>query len=683
MTGSRVGTAKVTIPGAEFDLVSFRGEEYLSGLFHFSLELKSDEQKPDFQGIVGKAATVEIDLTAGGTRCINGIVGRFIQGGHDDRQATYFAELYPWLWLLTHGADCRIFQEKTVPDIIKQVFGDVGQTDFKNELQSSYSPREYCVQYNETHFDFVSRLMEEEGIYYFFRHSSDKHEMVFGDANSVFQPCEGADTIRCSALSEIEFENVMITCSIEESVVPGLYAHDDFNFETPSTNLEAKAAGTKGAQPDRRRIYQYPGGFPDTGVGGKLSDVRIQELETPQKILRGRCFAPGLTAGGTFTLENHYRDDLNIAYLVTRVTHEASDEVYVSSFEATPKTVDFRPRRFTPQPKIAGTQTAIVVGKAGEEIWTDKYGRVKVQFHWDQEGKKDDKSSCWVRVAQGWAGKSWGQIYIPRIGQEVIVSFEEGDPDRPLITGRVYNAEQTVPYTLPDNATQSGLKTRSSKDGDGETFNELRFEDKKDEEQIYFHAEKDFNRIVENNDTLKVGYDKKDKGDQTIEIFNNRTVTIEEGKDKLHIKKGNRDTILDKGNEKLQLKEGKREIVLDKGDQITQIAEGNRTVKIDTGTDTLKIKGDRKVTISTGNHALKVDAGQSSTQAMKAIELKVGGNSIKIDMKGITIKGMMVKVQGDIKVDVASPMTSVKGDAMTKVESGGVLLIKGAIMKFG
>jgi type VI secretion system secreted protein VgrG len=676
MNGSRVGTATVTAPGGlEFDLVSFRGEEYLSGLFHFTLELKSTAKTAAFSNIVGKPVGLEIELAQDGVqRHIHGIVGRFVQGGHDDRQATYFADLYPWLWLLSHGSDCRIFQEKTVPDIIKQVFGDVGQTDFKAELQSSYSPRIYCVQYNETHLDFVSRLMEEAGIFYFFRHSSSKHELVLADAGSVCGPCTGSDVIRCSPLSDVELENVMISCSIEESVVPGIYSHDDFNFETPSTDLETKASGTKGSEPTRRLVFEYPGGFADSGAGGKLSDVRIQELEAPQKTLRGRCFAPGLTAGGTFTLENHYRDDLNREYLVTMVSHDAGADVYTTSFEAIPSDVPLRPRRLTRRPRIAGTQTAIVVGKSGQEIWTDKYGRVKVQFHWDREGKKDEKSSCWVRVAQGWAGKTWGQIYIPRIGQEVVVSFEEGDPDRPLITGSVYNAEQMVPYSLPDNQTQSGLKTRSTSKGDGETFNELRFEDKKDSEQIYFHAEKDFERIVENNDTLKVGFEKKDKGDQTIDIYNDRTITIEEGNDKLQVKKGNRDVLIDKGNLTLEIS---------KGNQDVTIGQGDRTVKIDTGADTLKVKGDRSVTIQTGNHTLKISAGKSSTQAMQSIELKVGGNSLKIDMSGVTIKGTMVKIQGDAMAEMKAPMATVKGDGMTKVEAGGVLLIKGAIMKFG
>jgi type VI secretion system secreted protein VgrG len=281
-------------------------------------------------------------------------------------------------------------------------------------------------------------------------------------------------------------------------------------------------------------------------------------------------------------------------------------------------------------PFVQGPQTAIVVGKAGEEIWTDKYGRVKVQFHWDREGKNDENSSCWVRVSFPTAGKNWGWVSLPRIGQEVIVSFLEGNPDRPIITGRVYNADQMPPYELPANQTQSGIKTRSSKEGTGDNFNEIRFEDKKDAEEVYVHAEKDFNCVIENNETRKIGLDKKDKGDQTIEIQNDRTVTLNEGNDTLTVKTGNRVTTLDQGNDTKQVK--------------------------------------------MGDHSVKVDVGKSTTEAMTSIELKVGGNSIKIDQSGITIKGLMVTVQGDTKLDAKSPMTTVNGDGMLTLK-GGITMI--------
>jgi type VI secretion system secreted protein VgrG len=320
-------------------------------------------------------------------------------------------------------------------------------------------------------------------------------------------------------------------------------------------------------------------------------------------------------------------------YVVTSVRHEATDGTYGptamtggynNNFTCVPATVTYRAPRLTPKPFVQGPQTAVVVGPAGEEIYTDKYGRVKVQFFWDRKGKKDENSSCWVRVAEVWAGKTWGMVFNPRIGQEVVVDFLEGDPDRPLITGRVYNADQMPPYTLPDNQTQSGVKTRSSKNGSTENFNELRFEDKKGSEDIFFHAEKDFHREVENDDDLKVLHD------QTIEIKNNRTETVKEGNETIAIKQGNRDVTIEMGNESLKIK--------------------------------------------MGNQTTKLDLGASSTEAMQSITLKVGQSSITLDQMGVTIKGMMISIQGQVQTEVKGVMTQVSGDAMLTVK-GGITMI--------
>jgi type VI secretion system secreted protein VgrG len=272
----------------------------------------------------------------------------------------------------------------------------------------------------------------------------------------------------------------------------------------------------------------------------------------------------------------------------------------------------------------------LVVGPSGEEIYTDKYGRIKVQFHWDRLGGKNENSSCWVRVAQVWAGKSWGGIFIPRIGQEVIVDFLEGNPDNPIVTGSVYNAEQMPPYELNANKTQSGIKTRSSQKGSAENFNELRFEDKKGEEEIYVHAEKNFTRIVENDDVHKIGFDKKSPGDQKVDIYNHRKVTLDQGNDELTVKMGNRKATINQGNDDLMVK------------------MGNRTVK--------------------------VDLGKINEEAMQAIELKVGQSSIKIDQTGVTIKGMMIKIEGQMQTDVKGLMTTVSGDAMMTVKGGLVMI---------
>lgn len=310
------------------------------------------------------------------------------------------------------------------------------------------------------------------------------------------------------------------------------------------------------------------------------------------------------------------------------------------------------------------------MGPPGEEIWPDKYGRIKVQFHWDREGTNDEKSSCWVRVATPWAGKQWGMIHIPRIGQEVIVAFEEGDPDQPLIVGSVYNYEQMPPYKLPDNKTQSGLKSRSSKQASATNFNELRFEDKKDAEQIYVHAEKDFDGVIENNESRKVGFEKKDKGNQSIEIFNNQELKVgcsqaSEGSQTITVYKDRTETV-ETGNEMVTVKKGNRTVNVDTGNDTHQIKMGNRDVKIDMGNDTLTIK--------MGNQTTKLNLGKSATEAMQSIELKVGSSSIKVDQMGVTIKGMMVKIEGQVQTEVKGLMTSVQGSAMTTVK-GAITMI--------
>jgi type VI secretion system secreted protein VgrG len=333
---------------------------------------------------------------------------------------------------------------------------------------------------------------------------------------------------------------------------------------------------------------------------------------------------------------------------------------------------------------ISGSQTAIVVGKSGEEIWTDKYGRVKVQFHWDRVGEKDENSSCWVRISYPSAGKNWGWISLPRIDQEVIVSFLEGDPDKPMITGRVYNAEQMPPYDLPTNQTQSGIKTRSSKKGTAANYNEIRFEDKKGEEELYVHAEKDYSRVVENNDTLKVGFETKDSGDQAIDIYNNRTTTLEEGNDSLTVKKGNSETTVSKGNYSLKVEKGKRTVTVKDNDSTT-ISSGNHSIDVSSGNSSLKTSTtiSQKAGTSTALEAgttisqkagtsMALEANTSMTlKAGVSIELKVGGNSIKIDNSGVTIKGIMVKVEGTAMAELKSPLSTVKGD--------GVLTLKGGI----
>ena len=640
-------------------LESCQGREAVSGLFQFSLHMLSKKSSVAFGSIVGKAVTVTIE-TETGKRTIHGFVNQFAQGSRfvhtsveqgQEYYTRYHASIVPWLWNLTRTSDCRIFQNKSVPDIVQQIFKDLGYTDFKLKLSGSYPPRTYCVQYRESDFDFVSRLLEEEGIFYFFEHSASKHTLVLGDSTAAFQDCPGQASAHYNPKSGEKGEDSISNWVLQQAVRTAKYAVADYNFETPSTDLKVNAPTTLTVgKNDKLEVYDYEGRYQKRADGERRVKTRMEELESAHTQINGASSCLAFTAGYAFNLLDHYRPEYNEAYVLTGVSHNARSNLlsddsassYTNTFDCIPKQVRFRPARVTPKPIVRGTQTGVVVGKSGEEIWTDKYGRIKVQFHWDREGKKDENSSCWVRVATPWAGKQWGAISIPRIGQEVVIDFLEGDPDQPLVIGSVYNAEQMPPYALPDNQTQSGLKSRSSKQGSPDNFNELRFEDKKGSEDIYFHAEKDFHRLVENDDDLKV------ERDQTIEVKRHRTEIVKEGNEQVTIDKGNRTVVVSKGNDLHQLK------------------MGNRDVKIDMGNDTLTIK--------LGNQTTKLNLGKSATEAMQSIELKVGQSSIKIDQMGITVKGMMVKIEGQIQTEVKGLMTKIGGDAMLQAK-GGITMI--------
>jgi type VI secretion system secreted protein VgrG len=609
-------------------LHSFRGDEGISRLFEFTLEMVSEDNAIDFQAIVGKPVTITLSLGNDVEHNVNGIVGRFVQEETNLRLTRYFADIHPWLWLLTKTTDCRIFQNKSTPDIIEAIFSDLGFTDFRNDLKNAYDKREYCVQYNETAFNFVSRLMEEEGIFYYFEHTAEKHTLVLGDDADAHKTCPGLESTTVyfrQSLVDHTQDLAITRCLVEEQVVSGTFAHDDFNFETPNMDLKVESQ----SDAPKFRVYEYPGGFLKKDAGEKRANLRLDSLEQPKKIIRGDGFVRAFAAGHKFELKDHYRADVNQKYVLQSVSHAATQENYTNSFTAFPADVPYRPPRQTAKPRISGTQTAIVVGKAGEEIWTDKYGRVKVQFHWDQLGKNDENSSCWIRVDYGWAGKQWGGIFLPRIGQEVIVSYLEGDPDCPLITGAVYNSEQVVPYTLPDEQTKSTVKTNSSKGGNG--FNEIRFEDKKDSEELYFHAQKDQNIVVEHDRTKKI------LNNETNEIKQDRLTTIQEGNDTYVVSKG------------------------------------NRTFKVDTGNETYEVKGTRDLSV-TGNETHTNKANFTQTISGN-YELKVTGN-LTIDVTGqVTIKS-----SAGVTVE-SSAMATFKSTGGTNVESSAITVVKGSMVK--
>ncbi len=610
-------------------LEEFNGSERISGLFHYRLELLALASTTiAFDKVLGSNFTINIAQPDGSTRYISGVVNRLTQGpqlpGADGKASLirYRADIVPQLWFLTRNAQSRIFQQLSVPDILKQVLTGL---DVSYQIQGTFQPRDYCVQYRETDFAFASRLMEDEGIFYFFTYSSSGHQLVLANTPQSHPEVSPSSLQYETIEGGTRPDDRIHVWEKSQQVRSGKYTLWDYCFEMPDKDLSASqptldsaAAGEvthklNVAQNSNYELYDFPGTYAGRfdGVKPGGSDdssqlqnifqdntrtvgIRMQQETTPALLIRGAGNCRQLIAGHKFDLANHYNGDGS--YVCSNLQHRASikgaysvggvsEVAYDVDFECIPFAVPYRPAQVTPKPTVQGTQSAFVVGPDGQEIFTDQYGRVKVQFHWDRQGQNDANSSCWIRVGTPWAGHQWGMIQIPRIGQEVIVAFEEGDPDWPIIVGSVYNATHMPPYTLPDNITISTLKTRSTLNGTDDNYSELRFDDNKGSELVYFHAEKDFQRVVENNDSLEVGSDQADDGSQTIVIWNNRTENIKQGDDNVTIEKGS-PTHSIKKDDSLTV-EGKQTITVT-GDVVVEVKSGNRSVKVDSGTDTLE-----------------------------------------------------------------------------------------------
>ena len=676
-------------------LTSFRGDERLSGLFNFTLLMLSDEGGIKPLDLVGKRVDFYVRFPDGKERFFNGLVKRFAYAGQDDRAHMYEAEVVPWLWLLTRGSDCRVHvtdKAKNAKDIIDGLLKDLGFADYEWKLKRTPEKRQYCVQYRETHFDFISRLLEEEGIYYYFQHEQGKHKLILTDHINGVYDVKDSEVRLHSNLSEAEISDNLYSWTHEHAFTSGKWAKTDYNFETPKTSLMADTTSlVKLTGNSQLEFYDFPGNYEQKGQGTSLVKIRMEEEEAGHNFVAGSSHCRSFSPGGRFKIsEHHVKSEIGTKWVLTSVQHTAtvggnyvaggqhSDRIYENSFHCIPAETVFRPAREHQKPSVQGVHSAVVVGPAGDEIFTDKYGRVKVQFPWDRKGKNDDKSSLWVRVATPWAGQKWGMVHIPRIGQEVVVNFFEGDPDKPVIIGMMYNADNMPPYSLPDHKTQSGIKTHSSQKASDANFNEIRFEDKKDSEEIYVHAEKDLKCVVENNESRKVGYDKKDKGDQEIDIYNDQKLKVgigsSAGSHTIDIHK-DRTTTLVQGNDSLTLKQGNMSVavkvgnsttVLDKGNESTTLKMGNATTQLDMGNQT--------TTLKMGNQTTKLNLGKIVMEAMQSIEFKVGPNSIKIDPSGVTIKGVMVNVEGTAMATVKAPMTQIKGDGMVMAK-GGIVMI--------
>ncbi|MFG1462667.1 type VI secretion system tip protein TssI/VgrG [Xanthobacter sp. DSM 24535] len=677
----RLLTLTTPLGGDVLIATAFSGTEGLSQLFRFTLSMVSSNTAITPDSLLGKPITVKIARPDADPRCINGIVVSFMAADKTvDGMRRYEVVLAPKFWLLTRTADCRIFQNQSVTQIADTLLGDGGITDYQKQgLSGSHPAREYCVQYRETDFDFLTRLFAEEGIYFCFQHTDGKHTLILSDSTAGYSDCadknvqhaqpQGGDTLAVQTWeSASHFQSGKTTLN-------------DYDFEQPSTDLTSTTNTVLANSAFKSwEIYDYPGDYTKKADGASTSRVRMEAVEAAYAVVRGQANYPSFQAGGKFTMAKHeVSAEQGKSYVLSTVTHQAQDpshignqsgEVrYANSFTALPATLAYRPPPVTRRPLIPGPHTATVVGPSGEEIYCDKYGRVRVQFHWDRLGTNDEKSSCWIRVAQMMAGNSWGALFTPRVGMEVVVSFLEGDPDRPLITGCVYNGTNLPPYTLPDNKTQSGLKTRSSAQGDATTFNELRFEDKKGAELIYMHAQKDQTRDVENDDTLNV------KHDQIITITNNRTETVSEGNETVTVSKGNRAVTISTGNEDLTVAKGNQTLTVSQGNATTTVSQGNHALTVSQGNSTTDIsQGNQTVTLGSGNATLKCNGGSITLQAAQTITLKVGGNSITISQSGIALSGTQITLSGTAKVAVSGPMVTVNGSGTVQVQGGLVTI---------
>jgi type VI secretion system secreted protein VgrG len=542
------------------------GRERMGYLYEFQVRLLSETEAISTKTMLGTDLTVGIDLTTEangtGTRYLSGQVTAFSFAGRDGDYYAYRATLRPWLWLATRRTDFKIFQNMTVPEIVMDVLSKYGFT-IDNKLTKSYRTWVYCVQYGESDFNFISRLLEHEGAYYYFSHQKGSHHLVLADDIGSHSPLpNGATTIPYyspTSVEQVHDEDFIDGWSGVEDIVSGRYAADDYDFTKPKAALDTNQADPGGYSQDSWEVFNWPGGYTELGDGENYAQARLDQIKAEAATVSARGNARNVAPGYLFTFANYPDSQYNREYLIESANYNFTENVqrtdgvggsgttvaaaadtpttYRTSLTAVPSSVNYRLQHHTVKPHTTGPQTAVVVGPAGEEIYTDQYGRVKVQFHWDRYGKNDENSSCWIRVNQAWAGSNYGTMHIPRIGQEVIVDFLNGDPDYPIITGRVYNAMQMPPWDLPANKTQSGIKTRSSKNGTpGDGFhnspgmaNALRFEDLAGQEQLWMHAQKDQLIEVENNEDKWVGNDrtKTIDGNETVTVHKNRTERVD------------------------------------------------------------------------------------------------------------------------------------------------------------
>ncbi|MDD5296180.1 MAG: type VI secretion system tip protein TssI/VgrG [Rhodocyclaceae bacterium] len=656
-------------------LSHFSGQEELGRLPRFNLTLVTKRGDVKASDLLGKNVTAGIEMPGGQKlRYFNGYVTQFADAGHTPaarfveggkgQAFIYQATMHPWLWFLTRSSNFRIFQDKTVPQVIQAVCAVYPFAYLELRLTGNYTPWEYCCQYRETDFNFISRLMEQMGIYYYFEHVDGKHTMILCDDLSKHSARPGYTAIPFSDVaSGRSAEKECITeWHASHEIQPGRFTIKDFDFQKPKADLTAKSSISEDHEMFNFEYYDYPGEYETTDEGDRLSKVRIQELHSNFQVVSASGPIRGIETGRTFKLSDHPQVAEGSEFLVTTAHYDFTNNgpesgdthaEFRCSFNTIPATTQFRPVRSTSKPIVPGPQTAIVVGPAGEEIHVDKYGRVKVQFHWDRYNQADDKSSCWVRVSQPWASKQWGAIFLPRIGHEVIIEFIDGDPDWPIITGRVYNAESMPPWDLPGQKTRSGIKTRTYK-GSASNFNELSFDDKQGSEEIYIHAEKDKNVRIKNRRREYVGeeshriiekdYREKTNADHHVTIKGDENVKLDEGSFSLNVAQhwqGKMGGMI--------LADAGAEIHLKSAASIFNKAAKNIDSKAE---EHIRFKSDQNTQMKVGMN-MAVDAAQEIhlkggmnvvIEAGMSITLKAGGGFIVVGPAGVTISGTPVLI---------------------------------------
>ncbi len=763
-------TFKMTGSFAEGDLI-FWGAKITEGLSKISeARVEFFVTNTTFKSSDILGTRMKIEAYDVGAVSINfvGVVVEVESLGHALGFDRYAVELRPWLWFLTRGAENRVFQKETTPDIIKKVFSKLGFTDLTDRLSASYKPREYCVQYGESNFAFVSRLMEEEGIYYYFDHEGATEKLVLADS-------VGSHTSTGGALFKPRLEkgrrdpDTVFEWIPKKSVVPGKVSLFEYDMTKPNADLKVSVAIPKGDHAHKNYEMYQPGGKYKTAADGEAAARRIMEATAHDaERVKGSGNAPTIRSGALFDMEHSEAEDEAGKYLVCDSTvylqEERTDDdpmqdmqavnpikypsdmvLCHTEFEVARDTVPYRPKLETEWPRMDAIYPAIVTGPAGDEIYTDEYGRIKVMFPWDRERDKLE-TSCWVRVAVPWAGKGYGMFATPRIGQEVFIQFEFGNPDYPICTGMAYNGQNSPPYGLPGNMTQSGIRTESTKGGGG--FHEIIMEDKKGDEYVRMQSEKDYIQIIKNNATITIGLEKADPGDLKQTIQNTKTEIIKEGDDNLTVETGDQNidiktnqketiggnqTLLVKGNQTHTI--NKKQTLTVKGDQ-THTIKGKQTETVTkdhkgtfkakhgttvTGNMTLLVKsGNLSTVVKAGNEVVKINANQTSTikgkqkttvtgdmtRTTKANLLenatgyrtsKIKGNdSTKADNFYVTAKGGKVRIKAmtEIKLNVGESSIKITSSAIeikstqikingTKVAIEGKAMteVKGAIAK--